>query len=129
MLDRAATEIEALSAPKALPDHGRDRLPRGRCQRICCSEAGDACVSGLRRSCARPSCLHASMSRRTATYPTEHARTAPPRASGSPSSPLTALGVVYGDIGTSPLYALRECFKAGVRHHADAGRTCSACCR
>jgi KUP system potassium uptake protein len=23
---------------------------------------------------------------------------------------LTALGVVYGDIGTSPLYALRECF-------------------
>jgi KUP system potassium uptake protein len=27
---------------------------------------------------------------------------------------LTALGVVYGDIGTSPLYALRECFN--VRH-------------
>ena len=25
---------------------------------------------------------------------------------------LTALGVVYGDIGTSPLYAFRECFKA-----------------
>jgi len=25
---------------------------------------------------------------------------------------LLALGVVYGDIGTSPLYALRECFKA-----------------
>lgn len=24
---------------------------------------------------------------------------------------LTALGVAYGDIGTSPLYALRECFK------------------
>jgi KUP system potassium uptake protein len=24
---------------------------------------------------------------------------------------LTALGVVYGDIGTSPLYAMRECFK------------------
>ena len=23
---------------------------------------------------------------------------------------LTALGVVYGDIGTSPLYSLRECF-------------------
>ena len=23
---------------------------------------------------------------------------------------LTALGVVYGDIGTSPLYAMRECF-------------------
>ncbi len=25
---------------------------------------------------------------------------------------LTALGVVYGDLGTSPLYALRECFSA-----------------
>jgi KUP system potassium uptake protein len=25
---------------------------------------------------------------------------------------LTALGVVYGDIGTSPLYAFRECFSA-----------------
>ena len=24
---------------------------------------------------------------------------------------LAALGIVYGDIGTSPLYALRECFK------------------
>jgi KUP system potassium uptake protein len=24
---------------------------------------------------------------------------------------LTALGIVYGDIGTSPLYALRECFR------------------
>ena len=23
---------------------------------------------------------------------------------------LTAVGVVYGDIGTSPLYAMRECF-------------------
>jgi len=23
---------------------------------------------------------------------------------------LAALGVVYGDIGTSPLYAMRECF-------------------
>src|SRR5262245_48490965 len=35
-------------------------------------------------------------------------------AAGSPSAmlPLTlaALGVVYGDIGTSPLYAMRECF-------------------
>ena len=26
---------------------------------------------------------------------------------------LAALGVVFGDIGTSPLYALRECF-AGI---------------
>ena len=28
----------------------------------------------------------------------------------SPSLALGALGVVYGDIGTSPLYALKECF-------------------
>src|SRR5438105_9007505 len=26
---------------------------------------------------------------------------------------IGALGVVYGDIGTSPLYALRECFRPG----------------
>src|SRR5688572_6923877 len=26
---------------------------------------------------------------------------------------LTALGVVYGDVGTSPLYAMREAFRAG----------------
>jgi KUP system potassium uptake protein len=32
------------------------------------------------------------------------------RRSGTSFLVLTALGVVYGDIGTSPLYALRECF-------------------
>jgi KUP system potassium uptake protein len=32
---------------------------------------------------------------------------------------LGALGVVYGDIGTSPLYALKECFKHGIE--PDAG--------
>ena len=38
------------------------------------------------------------------------------RASGGPGSArllsltLTAVGVVYGDIGTSPLYTIRECF-------------------
>src|SRR5262249_4982741 len=41
---------------------------------------------------------------------------APPRPPPDPPPPpppplaLAALGVVYGDIGTSPLYALRECF-------------------
>jgi KUP system potassium uptake protein len=29
---------------------------------------------------------------------------------------LGALGVVFGDIGTSPLYALKECFHAGAWH-------------
>src|SRR5688572_17969834 len=44
---------------------------------------------------------------------------APPpitRPDSRPLAPLAlaALGVVYGDIGTSPLYALRECFSP---HH------------
>jgi len=34
----------------------------------------------------------------------------PPRGRALAILSLTALGVVYGDIGTSPLYALRECF-------------------
>lgn len=38
----------------------------------------------------------------------------PPSTAGHPSKllvlALTSLGVVYGDIGTSPLYAMRECF-------------------
>jgi KUP system potassium uptake protein len=34
------------------------------------------------------------------------------RSSGThlPKLTITALGIVFGDIGTSPLYALRECF-------------------
>ena len=31
---------------------------------------------------------------------------------------LGALGVVFGDIGTSPLYALKECFDKANNHHA-----------
>src|SRR4051812_12920060 len=34
----------------------------------------------------------------------------PEHASGLAVLTLSAIGVVYGDIGTSPLYALRECF-------------------
>jgi len=33
---------------------------------------------------------------------------------------LGALGVVYGDIGTSPLYAMKECFSPASHHHASA---------
>jgi len=36
---------------------------------------------------------------------------APPQGRRLKQLTLVALGVVYGDIGTSPLYALRECFK------------------
>ena len=35
---------------------------------------------------------------------------AAPQSRAVAASALTALGVVFGDIGTSPLYALRECF-------------------
>jgi len=33
---------------------------------------------------------------------------------------LAALGVVYGDIGTSPLYAMKECFNPASAHHVAA---------
>jgi KUP system potassium uptake protein len=39
----------------------------------------------------------------------EH-RKAPPSGKALAGLAFTALGVVYGDIGTSPLYALKECF-------------------
>ncbi len=54
------------------------------------------------------------MSVETAQYTSVHEVTERPAPSGRRLGilSLTALGVVYGDIGTSPLYALRECFKA-----------------
>jgi KUP system potassium uptake protein len=33
---------------------------------------------------------------------------------------LAAIGVVYGDIGTSPLYAVRECFHAPKKPDAES---------
>ncbi|HEX8687204.1 MAG TPA: potassium transporter Kup [Pyrinomonadaceae bacterium] len=39
-----------------------------------------------------------------------HPHTAAPRGRYLALLSLTALGIVYGDIGTSPLYAMRECF-------------------
>jgi KUP system potassium uptake protein len=46
------------------------------------------------------------------TLTDEHGRphTAKPRGRYLAILSLTALGIVYGDIGTSPLYAMRECF-------------------
>ena len=48
----------------------------------------------------------------SASRTANHARTAadPEHSSGLALLTLGAIGVVYGDIGTSPLYALRECF-------------------
>ncbi len=40
----------------------------------------------------------------------EHAPSQPPSGRALAGLALAALGVVYGDIGTSPLYALKECF-------------------
>ena len=40
---------------------------------------------------------------------------------------LTALGVVYGDIGTSPLYALRECFHGPHAVAVTAGNVLGVC--
>ena len=42
---------------------------------------------------------------------------------------LAALGVVYGDIGTSPLYALRECVSGAHGVAADAGERARRSCR
>jgi KUP system potassium uptake protein len=42
---------------------------------------------------------------------TPHAPPAHPEGSRLAKLTLLAIGVVYGDIGTSPLYAIRECFK------------------
>ena len=53
------------------------------------------------------------MSVETSTYTSVHEVPVPAAPTGKRLAvlSLTALGVVYGDIGTSPLYALRECFK------------------
>ena len=42
---------------------------------------------------------------------------------------FAALGIVYGDIGTSPLYAIRECFHGAARDRRRRTRTSSASCR
>ena len=57
------------------------------------------------------------MSDSAATSDTTKSHT--PRAGGL-AIMLAALGVVYGDIGTSPLYALKECFSPESTHHIAA---------
>jgi KUP system potassium uptake protein len=59
------------------------------------------------------------MSPRPATLRTEEAAAAPPTPTGHAghaghAGMLAALGVVFGDIGTSPIYTLDTAFKAGV---------------
>jgi KUP system potassium uptake protein len=50
------------------------------------------------------------MTSSSTAVPTAPAQRARPRGRYLAVLSLTALGVVYGDIGTSPLYAVRECF-------------------
>ena len=57
----------------------------------------------------------------TGSFPVEPGPHAPATGKRLTVLTLTALGVVYGDIGTSPLYALRECFKAEYGIHPTAG--------
>lgn len=77
------------------------------------NRAGDACVAGScrygRSNASRPSIV--TMSADTADQSIEHHPHAAPTGRRLGILTLTALGVVYGDIGTSPLYALRECFR------------------
>ena len=51
------------------------------------------------------------MATETGNFPIEPGAHAPATGKRLAFLTLTALGVVYGDIGTSPLYALRECFR------------------
>ena len=70
-----------------------------------------------------------SQSRRLSTARRCLAPTASP-ATASGLLTLGSIGVVYGDIGTSPLYALREAVVAAVgADGAPTARRCSACCR
>ncbi len=59
------------------------------------------------------------MSAPTTTASTStHAASGPPHGQGSwLGLMIGAVGVVYGDIGTSPLYALKECFSPENPHH------------
>ena len=63
-----------------------------------------------------------------ATLTPTHGHRAPATGSALAKLALGALGVVYGDIGTSPLYALKECFTATTASPRRP-RTCSVSSR
>ena len=66
-------------------------------------------VTGVWRLLSGSSSASSSSSNSTAAVQASHAAH-PEHASSLGLLTLGAIGVVYGDIGTSPLYALRECF-------------------
>ena len=86
--------------------------------------AGSACSSGPDRPARTP-----SLPRMSATPEAPGSSERPAAARPMLPVAITALGVVYGDIGTSPLYALRECFFGPARRRRRPPRTSSACCR
>ena len=66
--------------------------------------------------------------------PTRRMPTASRRARPRQGRPCRArssapIGVVFGDIGTSPLYTIKEAFLAALRADARPRAPCSACCR
>jgi KUP system potassium uptake protein len=61
------------------------------------------------------------MATETGNFPIEPGAHAPATGKRLAFLTLTALGVVYGDIGTSPLYALRECFRPEYGIHPTPG--------
>ena len=58
---------------------------------------------------------------------TEEEQGGPPPQAGLAGLSLAALGVVFGDIGTSPVYTFRECFNP--EHVALVPETRRACAR
>src|SRR5688500_15991846 len=62
----------------------------------------------------------ASRSDATSSHPHPHGAQGPRSRKELAWLSLGALGVVYGDIGTSPLYAMKECFSPASHHHANA---------
>ena len=70
-----------------------------------------------------------SRSKPTAVGATPVGEKAPPRGRALLAMSAVAVGVVYGDIGTSPLYAIRECFHGDHGVAACPRPTSSASCR
>ena len=77
------------------------RRPRcGSCAPHASAQAHNSALPSTARCSRRLHCL-------------EHGSTAPRSPAALAALTLGALGVVYGDIGTSPLYALKEVFHGG----------------
>ena len=97
----ASYELEATDPDAEVYDVSGGATPRSRCL--------------TQRSDAQATNAHRSIAARTARSRLAVSTAPPPQRSPAALAALTlgALGVVYGDIGTSPLYALKEVFHGG----------------